>query len=111
VTVKFRISRQRLEALITLYEWMMDTFIPSTLNDGLDFLLKAHLEEMYFMLTLAEPKCAKGTTLHLTEPQALAFCLFWGSWKIEDPLANVAVCDIIGLIDKQAKNSAYAIKK
>ena len=102
IEISFTISRQRLEALYVLYEYLIDQYVPET-NE--EHLLYVHATTFYWRLeeTVRKP-FKKETRLSVSEPEALAFCMLWGGWNISDQLARIAILDIIAKIDKQSKN-------
>lgn len=96
-----KVSRQRIQSLYDLYDFIIADYSPV---DNHDHLLLTHAALMHWRLEDMLLKDFKNITLTLNEPEAAAFVLFWNEWHIADKLAEIAVLDIIQIIDKKSKN-------
>lgn len=107
ITIDIPITRQRLEALYLLYNWIIDQM---EVNDSLEYLIQAHAKDLHFTLESQLHKKWRTHTLKLAEKDAIAFCELWAGYAITDPLARITVLDIMQKIDKttnHAKATTY----
>lgn len=103
----WKLSRERMEALHEMYEYMLGQYIPA---DNYENLLQVHLVSMMWRLhdALAGSKQRKFT-LKVSGPEAMAFLLLWGNEKMDMRRRGAPlICDLIKQIDKEYKGNLYA---
>lgn len=105
-SIKFKLSYERLLALHSMYEWLLnskDRFIPA--NDH-EALLHEHAIE--FKRILLKKLVAEQLTylMRLNGTEAMAFYHIWNRVDTShNQYGNVAICEIIKLIDQTSLNA------
>jgi hypothetical protein len=93
-----RISRERLEVLFGLYDWLIAAY--ESENEG-EFLLFSHVVAMYRKVEQVLKKNFQTISLNFSEPEALAFCQVWSKWNLDHNLyGKVVAHDLVAKIDK-----------
>jgi len=99
--VRIKVSKQRVEALFSLYGWLIGIWENESEHE---FLLFSHVTVMYDKLQrilLLNDHQRKSFTLVMNEAEAMAFCLIWKDRSLShDVFGKVIILDMMGKIDK-----------
>ena len=96
--IKIKVSRQRMEALYGLYDWMIGQYMPGPAHEH---LLYAHLVAMYWRIEAMLLKDWEKATLKVNECEALAFCQLWGgATELNQPGREYALVIVAGIIEQ-----------
>ena len=99
--IKYKLTGERLDILTELYEGLLLYYGPANDHQRLLFECAA---AMYTRLIKMADKDQQNYTLNLTGVEALAYMQLWTSQPMPvKPYQGVAVDDLIGKIDKSAK--------
>ena len=102
IAFEYKLGVKQLEELHSMYGLYANN---SSIEDEHELLLVAHVQDMYLKLDDLKEKIIKTVKLTMTNSEALAFFQFWNVTDTSKwPLANVIVHDMVGKIDKKAKN-------